>query len=38
MILKYELNAKNTITAIEAAAAPVLRHNFGALKQRLEGI
>jgi hypothetical protein len=41
MILKSELNAKNTITAVSAvraAAVLVWRHNFGTIKWRLEGI
>ena len=41
MILKSELNAKNTITAtgaVGAAAVPVWRHNFGTIKWRLEAI
>jgi hypothetical protein len=34
MILKYELNARNKITAIEALAVPVLRYSFGIINWR----
>jgi len=37
MILKSQLHAKNTITAIGALAVPVLRHSFGMISWRLEG-
>ena len=38
MILKYELNARNKITAIGALAVPVLRYSFGIINWRTEGI
>jgi hypothetical protein len=38
MILKYELNTKNKITAIGALAVPVLRYSFGVINWRLEEI
>ena len=38
MILKFELNAKNKITAIGALAAPVLRYSFGVINWRLEEV
>jgi len=38
MILKSKLNAKNTITEIEASAVPVLRYSFGIINWRLQEI
>jgi len=38
MILKYELKARNKITAIGTLAVPVLRCNFGIIKWRIEEI
>jgi hypothetical protein len=38
MILKPELNARNTITAIGAVAVPVLRYSFGIINWRIEEI
>ena len=38
MILKYELNARNKITAIGALAVPVLRYSFGKINWRTEEI
>ena len=38
MILKYELNARNKITAIGALAVPVLRYSFGIINWRIEEI
>ena len=38
MILKYELNARNKITAIGALAVPVLRYTFGIITWRTEEI
>jgi hypothetical protein len=38
MILKYELRARNKITATGALAVPVLRYSFGILNWRLEEI
>jgi hypothetical protein len=38
MILKFELNAKNKITAIVALAIPVLRDSFGIINLRSEEI
>jgi hypothetical protein len=38
MILKFELNAKNKITAIGTLAIPVLRYSFGIISWRLEEI
>jgi len=38
MILKYELNTKNKITAIGALAVPVLRYSFGIINWRIEDI
>ena len=38
MILKYELNARNKITTIEALAVPVLRYSFGIINWRTEEI
>ena len=35
MILKYELNARNKITAIGALAVPVLRYSFGIINWRI---
>jgi hypothetical protein len=34
MILKYEMNAKNKITATGALAVPVLRHSFSTINWR----
>ena len=36
MIPKFELNAKNKITAIGTLALPVLRHSHGIINWRLE--
>ena len=36
MILKFELHAKNNLTAIVALAVPVLRYSFGNIKWRIE--
>ena len=36
MILKYELNARNKITAIGILAVPVLRYSFGIINLRTE--
>ena len=36
MILKYELNARNKITAIGALAVRVLRYSFGIINWRTE--
>jgi hypothetical protein len=36
MILKSDVNARNTITAIGALAVPVLRYRLGIIKWRLE--
>jgi hypothetical protein len=36
MMLKSELNARNTITAIGALAVPVLRYSFGTINWRIE--
>jgi len=38
MILKYELNARNKITATGAIAVPVLRYSFGIINWRTEEI
>jgi len=38
MILKFELNARNKITAIGALAVPVLRYSFGIINWRIEEI
>ena len=38
MILKYELNARNKITAIGTLAVPVLRYSFGIINWRIEEI
>jgi hypothetical protein len=38
VILKSELNAKNTITAIGALALPVPRYSFGIINLRIEEI
>ena len=38
MILKYELNVRNTITTIGALAVPVLRYSFGTINWRIEEI
>jgi D-mannonate dehydratase len=38
MILKFELNARNKITALGAVAIPVLKYNFGIINWRLEEI
>jgi hypothetical protein len=38
MILKSELNARNTITATGALAVPVLRYSFGIFNWRIEDI
>ena len=38
MMLKSELNARNTITAIGALAVPVLRYSFGIINWRIEEI
>jgi hypothetical protein len=38
MILKYELNARNKITAIGALADPVMRYSFGIISCRIEEI
>jgi hypothetical protein len=38
MILKFELNTKNKITAIGILAVPVLRYTFGIINWRLEEI
>jgi hypothetical protein len=38
MILKFELNARNKITAIGATAVPVLRYSFGIINWRTEDI
>jgi GrpB-like predicted nucleotidyltransferase (UPF0157 family) len=36
MIMKFELNARNKITAIGALAVPVLRYSFGIIDWRIE--
>jgi hypothetical protein len=36
MILKFELNARNKITAIGALAVPVLKYSFGIINWRIE--
>jgi hypothetical protein len=36
MILKFELNARNKITAIGALAVPVVRYSFGTIGWRME--
>jgi hypothetical protein len=36
MILKFELNSTNKITAIGALAVPVLRYGFGIINWRIE--
>ena len=38
MILKFELHAKNNLTAIGALAVPVLRYSFGIINWRMEAI
>jgi hypothetical protein len=38
IILKFELNARNKITAIGALAVPALRYSFGVINWRLEEI
>jgi hypothetical protein len=38
MILKFELNARNKITAIGILALPVLRYSFGIINWRIEDI
>jgi len=38
MILKFELKARNKITAIAALAVPVLRYSFGTINWRTEEI
>jgi hypothetical protein len=38
MILKSELNARNTITAVGALAVPVLRYSFVIINWRMEEI
>jgi hypothetical protein len=38
MIMKFELNAKNKITAIVTLAVPVFRYSFGIINWRLEEI
>jgi hypothetical protein len=38
MLLKFELDAKNKITAIGALAVPILRCSFGINNWRLEEI
>jgi hypothetical protein len=35
ILLKTELNAKNTITATAALAVPVLRYSFGIISWKL---
>ena len=36
MILNFELNTRNKITAIGALAVPVLRYSFGIINWRTE--
>ena len=36
MILKFELNTRNKITAIGALAVPVLTYSFGIISWRIE--
>ena len=36
MILKYEFNSRNKITAIGELAVPILRYSFGIINWRLE--
>ena len=38
MILKFELNGRNKITAVGALAVPVLRYSFGIINWRTEEI
>jgi len=38
MILKYELNARNKVTAIGTLAVPMLRYSFGVINWRIEEI
>ena len=38
MVLKYELSAKNKMTAIGALAVALLRYSFGIVNWRLEEI
>jgi hypothetical protein len=38
MILKFELNVTNKITAIAPLTVPVLRYSFGIINWRLEEI
>jgi hypothetical protein len=38
MVLKFKLNAKNTVTVIGAVVVPVLRYSFDIVNWRLEEI